>query len=300
MNDQTSAGRKVSNAASDTAASARQHGEQAKQQGEQAGETVQQSKGYRALVTFGLICYGLIHLLLAGICVRVATGGGGDASSQGAMKEIASKPFGVVVIAAMAVGLIALVLWQLLEAAIGNQQFSGRQRVIKRISSVCRAIAYGALAASAIKLVTGGSGGSSNSGAQGATGKLMSAPMGQLLVGVVGVVIIAVGISQIVKGVRRKFIEEDLDGSIAGWAQKLGTVGWIAKGVSLALVGGLFGWAAISFDPNKSGGLDDGLKTLSGMPFGMVLLIAMAAGFACFAVYCFVWSRNARHEKASS
>lgn len=299
MNDQTSAGGKASDAARDTAASARKHGEQAKQHGERAGETVQQSKGYRALVTFGLICYGLIHLLLAGICLRVATGGGGDASSQGAMKEIASKPFGVVVIAAMAVGLIALVLWQLLEAAIGNQQFSGRQRVLKRISSVCRAVAYGALAASAIKLVAGGSG-NSNSGAQGATGTLMSAPLGQLLVGAVGVVIIAVGISQIVKGVRRKFIEEDLDGSIAGWAQKLGTVGWIAKGISLALVGGLFGWAAISFDPNKSGGLDDGLKTLSGMPFGMVLLIAMAVGFACFAVYCFVWSRNARHEKASS
>lgn len=300
MNDDIPAGRKASNAARDTAASARQHGEKARQQGEEAGEAVQQSKAYRALVTFGLICYGLIHLLLGFICVRVATGGGGDASNQGALKEIASKPFGTVVLAAVGVGLAALVVWQLLEAAMGNQQFEGKKRTLKRFSSAARALTYGALAASTFKFVAGGAGGDSNAGAQSATGQLMAAPGGQLLVGAVGIAIIAVGVSQIVKGVRRKFIEEDLDGNIAGWAQKLGTAGWVAKGISLALVGGLFGWAAISFDPNKSGGLDDGLKTLSSMPFGMVLLIAMAVGFACFAVYCFVWSRNARHEKASS
>lgn len=293
MNNESSRGDQVAAAAQDGAESARQHGEE-------AGEAVQDNKAYRFLVTFGLICYGLIHLLLAGICAQVATGGGGDASSQGALKQIASKPFGTVVILAMAVGLLALVLWQLIEATIGNRQFDGKKKAFKRVSSAGRAIAYGALGFSAFRLATSGSGGDSNAGAQGITGKLMSAPMGQLVVGLVGAVIVTVGISQIVKGTRRKFIEEDLDGSIPRWAQKLGTVGWSAKGVSLALVGALFVWAAVSFDPNKSGGLDDGLKALAGLPFGMVLLIVMALGFACFAVFCFVWSRNARHEKTPS
>lgn len=300
MTNDSSAGRRASDAARSTAESARRQGERAKEQGEDAGAAVQQSKAYQGLVTFGLVCYGLIHLLLGFICVRVATGGGGDASNQGALKEIASKPFGTVLLAAVGVGLAALVVWQLLEALMGNQQFTGKQRVVKRFSSAARAITYGALAVSTFRFVAGGSGGDSNAGAQSATGQLMAAPGGQLLVGIVGAVIIAVGISQVVKGIRRKFIEEDLDSHIAGWAQKLGTVGWAAKGMSLVLVGALFGWAAISFDPNKSGGLDDGLKTLSSMPFGVVLLIAMAVGFACFAVFCFVWSRHARHDKASA
>ena len=74
----------------------------------------------------------------------------------------------------------------------------------------------------------------------------------------------------------------------------LGTVGWIAKGIALGLIGLLFGWAAIRHDPKKAGGLDAALGTLRDQPFGSVLLLAMAAGFAAFAVYCFVWSRNAR------
>ena len=74
----------------------------------------------------------------------------------------------------------------------------------------------------------------------------------------------------------------------------LGTVGWVAKGIALVLIGLLFGWAAIRHDPKKAGGLDAALGTLRDQPFGPVLLLAMAAGFAAFGVYCFVWSRNAK------
>ena len=78
---------------------------------------------------------------------------------------------------------------------------------------------------------------------------------------------------------------------------RLGQIGCIVKGVAFAVVGGLFGWAAISYDPGKAGGLDDALRNVNGAPFGAGLLTLMALGLACFGVYCFAW---ARHPKVSA
>ena len=63
-----------------------------------------------------------------------------------------------------------------------------------------------------------------------------------------------------------------------------------------ALVGLLFVWAAVTFDPQKAAGVDGALKTLQQQPFGVVLLILMGLGFLCFGAYCLVWSRNVNHE----
>jgi hypothetical protein len=41
--------------------------------------------------------------------------------------------------------------------------------------------------------------------------------------------------------------------------------------------------------------MDAALSTIRGQPFGAVLLTIMAAGIACFSVYCFFWARMARY-----
>jgi len=49
---------------------------------------------------------------------------------------------------------------------------------------------------------------------------------------------------------------------------RLGQIGYIFKRVAFAIVGGLFGWAAITYDLGKAGGLDDALRTVNRAPFG--------------------------------
>lgn len=262
----------------------------------EAGSQVQQSSGYRHLVSLGLICYGVIHLLVGWLCVQIALGGGGEASTDGALKDLVSKPFGNVLMVIFAIGLFALVVWQVIEALFGYQKRKTTEKVRKRISSAGKAVVYAALGVTAIALARGGNSTSSNESAQSASATLMSAPWGQFLVGLLGVIVIAVGVSQIVKGLRRKFVKDDLQPGVPEWAKKLGAVGWCVKGVSIALVGLLFWWAAISFDPNKAGGVDGALRILRDQPFGMILLVLIGLGFACFGVYCFVWSRNVNHE----
>jgi hypothetical protein len=256
-------------------------------------DAVRGSRGYHALVGIGLVSYGLVHLVLAWIALQVAFSRGGDASSQGALRQLAKQPLGAVLLWAMAVGLFTLFVWQIVEATVGRAGQDSRKQLMRRLTSVGRAVVYFVIGFSAAAIALG-SGSSSGQSEQTLSARLMSVPFGRILVAIVGLVVVAVGISQIVKGVKRKFTD-DLDGAVGEPALKLGTVGYCAKGVALGIIGLLFGWAALTYDPKKAGGMDAALSAVRGQPFGAVLLFVMALGLAAFGLYCFVWARNAKY-----
>jgi hypothetical protein len=257
------------------------------------GQRLRSTRGYRALVRTGLVCYAVVHLLIGWLALRIAWGGGGDASQQGALKTLAKTGAGPVLLVIVAVGMFALTVWQAAEAAFGHgrvaEQHDERRRTLKRISSAGRALVYLALGVSALRLVLGA--GSSNRQEEGLTAQLMAAPLGRVLVGLVGAAVIAIAVTQVVRGVRQKFTE-DLSGDRTRAVRVLGTVGYVAKGVALAVVGALFGWAALAYDPQKAGGLDEALHAVRSQPAGAILLTALALGFAAFGVFCLVWARN--------
>jgi hypothetical protein len=258
-------------------------------------ETVTQNEGYRSLVAVGLISYGLVHAVIAWIALQLAWGGGsGEASSQGALRQLGRQPLGSVLLWVVAVGMFALVGWQVLEAAVGYGWMEQTKRLRKRISSAFRALVYLAIGLSAAKVALGAGNESGDEAQETVTSRLLGAPFGRVLVVALGLVVIAVGVTQIVKGVKKKFLEE-LSGSVSPTTVKLGTAGYIAKGVALAIVGVLFIWAAATYDPDKAGGIDAALKTIRDQPFGSVLLTVMALGILAFGLYCFSWARNARH-----
>jgi hypothetical protein len=245
------------------------------------------------LVGVGLVSYGLLHLVIAWIALQLVFGRRGDASQQGALRELARQPLGAVLLWVMAIGLFTLTVWQAVEATIGRDQDGRDGRLRRRLRSAGRAVVYLALGVLAIGVAVG-SASKSGQGEETLSAKLMSVPFGQVLVAAVGAAVIAVGIAQIVKGVKQKFTE-DLDRGVPPAVLRLGTVGYCVKGIALSIIGGLFLWAAVTYDPKKAGGLDAALTTVRDQPFGTVLLAIMAAGIACFGVYCFFWARMARY-----
>ena len=72
----------------------------------------------------------------------------------------------------------------------------------------------------------------------------------------------------------------------------LGKVGHIAKGIALAIVGGLFCYAGVTHEPEKSGGLDQALQKVLQQPFGPYLLFAIGVGIACYGLFCFAQARH--------
>ena len=247
------------------------------------------------LAAYGLVSFGVVHLILGWLAVQLAFGDReGSADTQGAVQQLAEQPFGEVLVWLVAVGLVVLAAWQALEAAVGNRDKDGTERTMKRAVNAGRAVVYGAIAVGAISVATGSSGGGSG-GTDTMTAKLMSAPGGQVLVGLVALAIIGVGIGLIVVGIREKYLESlkskatsGRTGTVVRW---LGRVGHIAKGLALGGIGGLFLYAAVTHDPNKSAGLDQALRKLLDQPFGPFLLTAVGLGFAAYGVFCLVKAR---------
>lgn len=250
-----------------------------------SAQQVRHSKWYGVAVTVGLAAYGVVHLLIAWIALQLAWGQSSqEASQQGALQELAGKPLGGVLLWIVAIGLFALVGWRVLDLAYGDLDTE------KRVSSVGRALVYLFLGVTAVKVAIGSS---SSNQQRSLSARLMEHGFGRVLIVVVGLVVVAIGIRQLYKAYTKKFTE-DLVGGVSDTTVLLGRVGYAAKGVAYIVVGVLFGWAAISYEPDKAGGLDAALHTIKQQPFGSVLLTILALGIAAFGAYCFVWSRNAR------
>jgi hypothetical protein len=245
-------------------------------------------------VRVGLVSYGVVHLLMAWLALRlVFGGGGGKASQQGAFSELAQSTIGRVSLYVAAVGFVALLLWQALEAVWGHTDEDGGKRILKRVTSGGKVVLYGSLAFSAFRTAQGSGGGG---GTDGMTTRLMRAPHGPLLVGAVGLAVLAVAGFMAYRGLAEKF-RSKLDGQGQtgddGRAYVLlGKVGYVAKGVALAVVGALFVTAAVTHDPQKSGGLDVALRTMLRQPFGGPLLAVVAFGLGCYGLFCFAWARH--------
>jgi Domain of Unknown Function (DUF1206) len=258
------------------------------------------SKGLENLARVGLLAYGLVHVLVAWLALQLAWGGGGQSADQsGALGTLARNPVGKPLLWLIALGLIALALWQAAEALRwrGQLSASGRQRkkaVQKVVKSVAKAVVYVALAVTAIKFAVG-SGQSSAQQQQQRTAGVFGWPGGRFLVGVAALVLIGLGAQHVYKGVKKTFLKQiDLDEATPEAERlitRLGQVGFPAKGVALALVGGLLGYAAITFDASKASGLDGAMHTILGAPFGAVLLTLVALGIACFGAFLFARAR---------
>lgn len=255
-----------------------------------------QSDWVDRLAGFGLISFGVVHVVLGWLSVQLALGDReGTPSTTGAVQELADKPFGKFLVWAVAVGLVVLAAWQALEAAVGNRDKEGAKRLGRCAVNAGRAVVYAAIAVGAISVATGSSGGGGSKQTDAWTARLMSAPGGQVLVGLVALGIIGVGIGLIVVAVRGKHLESlqsratrGSTGTVVTW---LGGVGHIAKGLALGVIGGLFLYAAVTHEADKSGGLDQALRTMLDQPFGPFLLGGVGVGFAAYGVFCLVKAR---------
>jgi hypothetical protein len=247
----------------------------------------------------GLIAYGVVHLVIAWMAVLLAFGErSGEASTSGAVDQLAEQPFGQVLVAGVAVGMALLVIWRGAEAFAGHDDEDGATRARKRLASAGKGVIYAAIGFSAARIVLDSGGSNSNSEQQTdtITSRIMDLPAGQVLVGAVGVGIIAFGLAHVVKAWSESYAEH-LDGEgrsgTAGSAYLLfGKVGYTAKGVALGVVGGLFVYAALTRDPQRSGGLDQALRRVLEAPAGPVLLVATALGIGCYGLFCLARARH--------
>ncbi len=262
---------------------------------ERAGD----SASLKVLARVGLIAYGVVHLLIGWLALQIAWGAptGESADISGALRTLADQPFGKILLCLVAVGMVALALWQASEAIWGYRNRVGARRVRTQVTSGAKAVIYAALGVSAASVVLGWGSWDSQSQQQTTSG-VLAWPAGRVIVVVTGLVIIGVGVAGAVKGVKKSFVEEIDTSSMSPVARKgvarLGQVGYIAKGVALGVVGGLLSYATLTFERQKAPGLDGALHAILAQTFGRFLLTAVALGFVAFGLFALLQSRYRR------
>ena len=123
---------------------------------ENLGREAESSGWLDTAVRFGLVAYGIVHLLVAWLAFQLAIGDNeGKASSKGAMHQLLEQPFGKVLVWAIAVGMFLLVVWRVLEAINGKPSEHGDPDWGKRAGSALKAVIYGAIGVSAVSTATG-------------------------------------------------------------------------------------------------------------------------------------------------
>jgi hypothetical protein len=246
----------------------------------------------RALARGGYATNGILHLVIGGIALAVAAGGSGEADQNGALASISATPGGLVVLWAVTIGLWALGLFQVVTAALVRG--SGRDAWAARAKEAGKAAAYLVIGFTAFRFAMGSGGG--GEATQSLTAQLLAVPAGVVLLVVIALATCAIGVYFVQKGIRRGFTDDIATpgGTLGQWVLRIGTAGYVAKGVAIAVVGILFGVAAFTADPSEASGLDGALKALAELPFGAVVLAAVAVGLIAYGIYCVFRARFAR------
>lgn len=264
---------------------------------ERAGREADHSDLLDAGIRFGLVAYGLVHLVIAWLALQLALGNRqGRLDQRGAVHEVAEQPFGKAAVALVASGMALLVVWRVLELAVEHRDEKAAERWWHRAVAIAKAIAYAAIGATAVSVLVGSDGARSGEKEEGWSAQVMSLPAGPWLVAGIGLCLLGYTGAMCWRGLtgrHRKHLDaEGRSGESGTLYLVLGTVGYVAKGIAFGIVGGLFIWAATTHDPEKSGGLDQALGRLLHEPAGPWLLGAIAIGLACYGLFQLARARH--------
>jgi len=261
-----------------------------------AGESFVHTRLFEVLARAGFVARGLVYGIIGLLAFDLAVGLGGDLASQkGALRTIEHQPFGHLLLLLVAVGLGGYSLWRLVRAALGHGP-EGSDTALERLGGLGSGIVYALMCALAVEILLNSAG--SSGGAKKTTKDVFALPAGHWLIGIAGIVMIGVGIYQLVRGLRQKFLDdsktEQMRPAIKKWFTWFGTAGHVARAIVIGLVGIFLIKAAIDYRADEAIGLDGALAKLYGQPYGPWLLGAVAFGLLIFGLFSIAEARYRR------
>ena len=274
--------------------------DKARRQAERASRKV--SPWIDGLARAGYAAKGVVYIVIGVLAIRAATGTGGKtAGTSGAFQSLGSNPFGKILLILLAAGLLGYALWKVVQGVMdpedkGND-FTG---IVRRAAYVGSGVLYGGFAFTAAQEVIGSEG--KKDSKDGLTAQVLAyqPPLGQLLVALVGLVIIAVGVYQLHAAIKSRFMDDlkldEMSEAEEHLTTSVGSVGTTARAVVIFIAGAFVVLAAYQSDPSETRGLGGALRTLSQQPYGPYLLGAAALGLIAYGLFMFMVARYRRVE----
>ena len=247
----------------------------------------------------GWVAKGLVYALVGALAMPIAFdsarsdgAAGQEASQSGAIAKIAESSAGKAALWIVAIGLALYVIWRIVTVLMPAQ--NSAKAWATRVGYAISAIVYAALAWSALSFAQhdNSQGRTEDSRVETFSRDLMERSGGRWLVGLIGVVLIAVGAYFAHKGATASF-RDDLRGTGVGPLRtrhivRLGQVGWVARALMMALVGFFLIRAAVQFTPDDAEGLDGSLRRLAETSWGSVMVAVIGIGLLIYGAFCVI------------
>ncbi len=267
----------------------------AARQGRQAAT----SPGVLLLARCGYAAKGIVYLIIGSLSTKVALGDGGTTTDRnGALRAIYTQPFGKVLLAVVALGLVGYALWSFVQALVDpEQQGTDGKGLAARLGFAAVGLSYAVLALAALQLAlgTGNGGKSSDTTTQDWTAQLLALPFGPFLVVLVGLVVLGVAGYLFYRAYTAEFQKHlalaQLDAQGRQGIVTLGRCGYGALGVVFGIVGVFFIIAALRHNAGAAKGLGGALRELARQPYGHVVLGIVALGLIAYGLFSLAQAR---------
>lgn len=252
------------------------------------------SREARALLArLGFAARGVLYVVVGLLAVAIALGHPASSANQaGALRTVAARPFGHVVLIVLAAGLAGYALWRATQALTGRGvEDQGRKGVFDRIAAAGSAVGYTLIFLLALGILTG-AGKTSGSIDQPVRRAMRVSPD---LVVAAGAVTLVVALVQVYKAVRRPYMDDvRASGSLRSVIEWFGAAGYLTRGAVFGVIGYELVAAGIAYAPHKAVGLDRALIKLANLGAGSALMLAAAAGLIAFGAFSLLGSRYFR------
>ncbi len=274
--------------------------------GKQARAAAAQADWRATLGRSGLAAKGVLYCALGLLAVQVAAGNAGtqSASKVGAIELVASQPYGRWLLALLTFGLFALGAWQAIITFTGDPVQGSKAK--ERAIYAGKAVLYFAVATTALRMLAarwgssalgaGGDGGEQSGDRAAAV--VMSWPGGDWLVGLVGLLVVAMAVHQLIAHAWHAKFMRRLDvarlGGLRTVVEHSGQCGYAARAIVLTIVGVFFVFAAIDQDPNQPVGISGALQVVSQQAWGQAGLWVVAIGLFLYGCFCIAEARYRR------
>ena len=220
------------------------------------------------LARLGYASKALIYAIVGYLALAAALERGGRVTdTSGALRVVLQQPSGRALLLVLAVGLCGYALWRILDAISDpDRQGTSFKGLVTRIGNVVRALIYGGLGIEAFRLLRG-LGGSNRREAQIWTARFMDFPLGEWLIGIVGLIVAIYGVSEVISSVKggysRTLDVSPIPPGFRSTAENISRVGIGARGVIITILGIFLVRAALTRDPSEAHGTRESMLELA-------------------------------------
>lgn len=231
----------------------------------------------------GYAAKGVVYVLLGYIAFKAGLASGEAQGTTGALQSLTDERGGHLMLMLIAVGLLAHVVWRLVQAALDPEHPErDAKRMAMRLFYALSAAIYGSLAYTAWQLSRLGRAEGGN-GTEIWIARLLDKPLGSWLVMAAGVGVIAYGLHQVIKAARGDVNSRmDTRGAAQSHAvTAIGRVGTAARGLVLLPVGWFVFNAGRLYRASAAADTGEVLRMLEGGG----LLAAVGLGLLAYGVH---------------